>query len=295
MPTSSCRRRRRWSGTTTTWCSTCSRCATRLVSPRPCSPRPTTSGTTGRSSARSRCVPPGDSSAGACRLAQDPPVPAGQAPHPARQTGRPAAATGRSGCRYAACAPTPRVSISDHSDRRASGSPADQDQPHRPRTAGGAGRPRRLADVPRPDPDRDGDPLLLIGRRHQRDCNSWMHNADRLTRGRPRHQLFMHPDDLAARGVVDGEHVAVTSDVGRVEVEVIATDDVMRGVVCLPHGYGHARTAVPAWPAADGAGGLDQRPHRPGAPRRLRQRRAQRRAGHRGHDRCHRVTESAAR
>jgi len=84
----------------------------------------------------------------------------------------------------------------------------------------------------------DGD-LLLIGRRHKQDCNSWMHNTERLTRGRPRHQLFMHPDDLSARGLADGATVAVTSRVGKVEVDVLATDDVMPGVVSLPHGYGH--------------------------------------------------------
>ncbi|GAA3665332.1 molybdopterin oxidoreductase family protein [Nocardioides ginsengisoli] len=86
----------------------------------------------------------------------------------------------------------------------------------------------------------DGE-LLLIGRRHQRDCNSWMHNTDRLTRGRARHQLLMHPDDLAARGLSDGATVAVRSRVGEVAVEVSATDDMMRGVVSLPHGYGHGR------------------------------------------------------
>ena len=84
----------------------------------------------------------------------------------------------------------------------------------------------------------DGD-LLLIGRRHKQDCNSWMHNTERLTRGKPRHQLFMHPDDLSARGLADGATVAVTSRVGKVEVDVLATDDVMPGVVSLPHGYGH--------------------------------------------------------
>ena len=68
----------------------------------------------------------------------------------------------------------------------------------------------RLHDVPLPDPD----DLLLIGRRHQRDCNSWMHNSVRLTKGRPRHQLLMHPDDLASRGLADGATVAVTSRVG---------------------------------------------------------------------------------
>jgi anaerobic selenocysteine-containing dehydrogenase len=83
------------------------------------------------------------------------------------------------------------------------------------------------------------DDLLLIGRRHQRDCNSWMHNIERLTRGRARHQLLVHPDDLAARGIASGSVVAVTSRVGRVEVEVLAADDMMPGVVSLPHGYGH--------------------------------------------------------
>ncbi len=85
----------------------------------------------------------------------------------------------------------------------------------------------------------DGDQLLLIGRRHQRDNNSWMHNSKRLTKGRPRHQLLAHPDDLADRGIEDGSRVVVTSRVGEVEVDVLATDDVMRGVVSLPHGYGH--------------------------------------------------------
>jgi len=88
------------------------------------------------------------------------------------------------------------------------------------------------------------DELLLIGRRHQRDCNSWMHNTDRLTKGRPRHHLLMHPEDLAERGLAGGTTVAVTSRVGTVEVEVQATDDMMRGVVSLPHGYGHQREGV---------------------------------------------------
>ncbi|MGZ6752799.1 MAG: molybdopterin-dependent oxidoreductase [Nocardioides sp.] len=83
------------------------------------------------------------------------------------------------------------------------------------------------------------DELLLIGRRHQQDNNSWMHNTARLTRGRPRHQLLMHPDDLAARDIAAGTSVTVTSRVGSVVVEVAASEDMMPGVVSLPHGYGH--------------------------------------------------------
>ncbi len=88
------------------------------------------------------------------------------------------------------------------------------------------------------------DELLLVGRRHQRDNNSWLHNAEVLTRGRPRHALLVHPDDLAVRGVRDGDCVRVRSASGEVEVEVSATEDVMRGVVSLPHGYGHGRDGV---------------------------------------------------
>ena len=84
------------------------------------------------------------------------------------------------------------------------------------------------------------DDLLLIGRRHQRDNNSWMHNSERLTRGRARHHLLAHPDDLQARGLADGALVEVTSRVGSVRVEVQASEDMMPGVVSLPHGYGHA-------------------------------------------------------
>ena len=92
-------------------------------------------------------------------------------------------------------------------------------------------------------PVEDGE-LRLIGRRHQRDCNSWMHNSARLTKGKARHQLLMHPDDLAARGIADGSVVEVTSRVGKVQVEVAATDTMMPGVVSLPHGYGHRADGV---------------------------------------------------
>jgi anaerobic selenocysteine-containing dehydrogenase len=86
---------------------------------------------------------------------------------------------------------------------------------------------------------RTEDALVLIGRRHKQDNNSWFHNSTRLTRGKPRHQLLMHPGDLATRGIADGSMVDVESRVGCVRVEVAATEDIMPGVVSLPHGYGH--------------------------------------------------------
>ena len=86
--------------------------------------------------------------------------------------------------------------------------------------------------------------LVLIGRRHVRSNNSWMHNYQRLVKGKPRHQLLMHPDDMAGRGLADGQRVRVQSRVGMIEVEAVASDEMMPGVVSLPHGWGHARPGV---------------------------------------------------
>jgi anaerobic selenocysteine-containing dehydrogenase len=83
------------------------------------------------------------------------------------------------------------------------------------------------------------DGLVLIGRRHKQDNNAWFHNIERVNRGRPRHRLLMHPDDLSARGITDGALVRVASRVGEVTVDVQASDDMLPGVVSLPHGYGH--------------------------------------------------------
>ena len=86
--------------------------------------------------------------------------------------------------------------------------------------------------------------LVLIGRRHVRSNNSWLHNSPRLVKGKPRCTLLMHPDDAASRGVTDGATVRLRSRVGEVEVPVEVTADVMPGVVCLPHGWGHDRAGI---------------------------------------------------
>jgi anaerobic selenocysteine-containing dehydrogenase len=86
--------------------------------------------------------------------------------------------------------------------------------------------------------------LQLIGRRHVRSNNSWMHNSHRLVKGKARHQLLMHPSDLAARALTDGQSVTVTSRVGEVTITVVASEDLMPGVVSIPHGFGHQRVGV---------------------------------------------------
>ena len=90
----------------------------------------------------------------------------------------------------------------------------------------------------------DKDSLLLIGRRHIRSNNSWMHNYHRLVKGKPRWQLYMHPDDLARLGIDNESQVTVSSRVGKITTQVIASDEMMPGVVSLPHGWGHNKKGV---------------------------------------------------
>jgi anaerobic selenocysteine-containing dehydrogenase len=89
-----------------------------------------------------------------------------------------------------------------------------------------------------------GDGLKLVGRRHLRSNNSWMHNAHRLTKGPRRDQLWIHPDDAASRKIIDGDQVSLASRVGTVHVAAKVTDRVMSGAVCLPHGFGQAHAGV---------------------------------------------------
>ena len=81
--------------------------------------------------------------------------------------------------------------------------------------------------------------MVLIGRRHLRSNNSWMHNVEMLVRGPQRCTAHVHPDDAGRLGLADGEPARVTSDSGGIEITVEVTEDVMPGVVSIPHGWGH--------------------------------------------------------
>jgi len=89
----------------------------------------------------------------------------------------------------------------------------------------------------------NGD-LLLIGRRQLRSNNSWMHNSQRLVRGKPQCTILMHPTDAAHRHLTTGQNVLVRSKIGSVEVPIEISDEMMPGVVSIPHGWGHDRLGV---------------------------------------------------
>ncbi|GAA3793010.1 molybdopterin oxidoreductase family protein [Streptomyces phyllanthi] len=85
------------------------------------------------------------------------------------------------------------------------------------------------------------DGLVLVGRRHLRSNNSWLHNVPALTGGTNRCTLHIHPDDAARVGIADGDAVRIKGAGGEVTAPVEITDAIRRGVVSLPHGWGHDR------------------------------------------------------
>ena len=86
--------------------------------------------------------------------------------------------------------------------------------------------------------------LLLIGRRQLRSNNSWLHNSERLVKGnpaKPQCTILMHPTDAADRNLKPGQKAVVKSRVGTIILPVELSDEIMRGVVSIPHGWGHDR------------------------------------------------------
>ncbi len=98
-----------------------------------------------------------------------------------------------------------------------------------------------LADAARLRAALDDDPggMVLIGRRDLRSNNSWMHNVEVLVKGRERCTLLVHPDDATRLGLADQGRAKLAGPGGSVLVPVEVSDAMMRGVVSLPHGWGH--------------------------------------------------------
>ncbi len=82
-------------------------------------------------------------------------------------------------------------------------------------------------------------PLTLVGRRHLRSNNSWMHNVPSLMTGRPRCTALVHPDDAQRFGVQDGQLARLSSATGEITVTIEVDPRMRPGVVSVPHGWGH--------------------------------------------------------
>jgi anaerobic selenocysteine-containing dehydrogenase len=93
---------------------------------------------------------------------------------------------------------------------------------------------RVRADMAAPTPE-----LVLIGRRQLRSNNSWMHNLPVLAKGTYRCTALVHPQDASRCGVADGAQAELARGDRRITVQVEVSEEMMPGVVSLPHGWGH--------------------------------------------------------
>jgi anaerobic selenocysteine-containing dehydrogenase len=82
--------------------------------------------------------------------------------------------------------------------------------------------------------------LKIISRLTNRTLG-WMHHSQRLVKGKNPCELMINPVDAQARGIAADSLVSVTSRTGQIQMPVIITDDMMSGVVCMPHLWGHNR------------------------------------------------------
>ena len=116
--------------------------------------------------------------------------------------------------------------------------------------------PELSAELARLESEDEGErefPLRLIGLRELRSHNSWMHNVPKLMQGGREHTARIHPDDAVAHGVEDGEPCRIVSATGTIELIARVTDEVSRGTIAVPHGWGHRG----GWRRATEAGGAN--------------------------------------
>ena len=55
---------------------------------------------------------------------------------------------------------------------------------------------------------------------------------------------MMNDGDAKERSLENGKIVRVTSRVGSIDLPLEVTENIARGVVSIPHGYGHGRTGI---------------------------------------------------
>ena len=93
-----------------------------------------------------------------------------------------------------------------------------------------------LTDSLKPRPTNE---FQLIGRRHLRSNNSWMHNVEELVRGKNRCTAMINTADAAVLNLENDDLITVKSATGQIEIPLEITDHIMSGVMSIPHGFGH--------------------------------------------------------
>lgn len=116
-----------------------------------------------------------------------------------------------------------------------------------------------MADLARVDKhffDSEESEMVLIGRRHIKSNNSWMHNNNRMLKGSNRCTAQLNPRDAKSQDIEDGDIIAIESRVGKITIEAEITDKIMPGVISVPHGWGHNKTGT-RWSIAENTPGAN--------------------------------------
>jgi anaerobic selenocysteine-containing dehydrogenase len=104
------------------------------------------------------------------------------------------------------------------------------------------------------------DCMLLIGRRHLKTNNSWLHNSNRMVKGTnnglSRCTAQLHSQDAKRYNIENGQMISVSSRVGAISLPAEVTDKIMPGVISIPHGWGHNKSGS-KWSVAEQHAGVN--------------------------------------
>lgn len=95
--------------------------------------------------------------------------------------------------------------------------------------------------------------FVLVGRRQLRSNNTWMQHIPSLRQRTRRCTLLLSRTDAVEQGLHSDDWVEVSTGTGKVRVRVEVTDDILSGVVSLPHGWSDLEDAAAPDEAVQGA------------------------------------------
>jgi anaerobic selenocysteine-containing dehydrogenase len=93
--------------------------------------------------------------------------------------------------------------------------------------------------------ERQKNEFILIGRRNILTTNTWMHQVQKLSSHKnTRCTALINRQDAEALGFEDAEVISVKSNVGEIVIPLEIIDEIMSGVISIPHGFGHNKSGT---------------------------------------------------
>ncbi|MCP4612353.1 MAG: hypothetical protein GY845_26955 [Planctomycetes bacterium] len=97
--------------------------------------------------------------------------------------------------------------------------------------------------------------LLMITVRDRRSQNSWIHNCPSMMRNRKSNIARINTKDAERLGIAGDDRIRVKNKLGQIELPVKVTDNIIAGVIVVPHGWGHNPKA--GWKTAAATSGVN--------------------------------------